>query len=85
MAVERRIIVPLVAPQLMVAMLLVFAIASRELIASVMLAPSGMKTVATYVFNQFAQGSPGVGMALSVIAIFTSTAMSCRPNSGSSR
>jgi iron(III) transport system permease protein len=73
--VLRRIIVPLVAPQLMVAMLLVFAIASRELIASVMLAPSGMKTVATYVFNQFAQGSPGVGMALSVIAIFASTAV----------
>ena len=71
----RRILLPLIAPQLMVAMLLVFAIASRELIASVMLAPSGMKTVATYVFNQFAQGSPGVGMALSVIAIFTSTAI----------
>lgn len=75
MMVLRRIIVPLIAPQLMVAMLLVFAIASRELIASVMLAPSGMKTVATYVFNQFAQGSPGVGMALSVIAIFASTAV----------
>jgi iron(III) transport system permease protein len=70
-----RILLPLVAPQLMVSMLLVFAIASRELIASVMLAPSGMSTVATYAFNQFAQGSPGVGMALSVVAVFASTAI----------
>jgi len=70
-----RILLPLIAPNLLVATLLVFAIASRELVASVMLAPSGMKTVATFVFNQFAQGSPGLGMALSVIAIFSSTAI----------
>ncbi len=70
-----RILLPLIAPNLLVACLLVFAIASRELVASVMLAPSGMKTVATFVFNQFAQGSPGVGMALSVLAIFSSTAI----------
>ena len=70
-----RILLPLIAPNLLIASLLVFAIASRELVASVMLAPSGMKTVATFVFNQFAQGSPGMGMALSVIAIFSSTAI----------
>lgn len=70
-----RILLPLVAPNLLVACLLVFAIASRELVASVMLAPSGMQTVATFVFNQFVQGSPGVGMALSVLAIFSSTAV----------
>jgi iron(III) transport system permease protein len=70
-----RILLPLIAPNLLIATLLVFAIASRELVASVMLAPSGMKTVATFVFNQFAQGSPGMGMALSVIAIFSSTAI----------
>ncbi|HEY4135870.1 MAG TPA: iron ABC transporter permease [Alphaproteobacteria bacterium] len=70
-----RILLPLIAPNLIVAMLLVFAIASRELVASIMLAPSGMRTVATYVFNQFAQGLPGAGMALSVLAIFSSTAI----------
>ena len=70
-----RILLPLIMPNLLISMLLVFAIASRELVASVMLAPSGMKTVATFVFNQFAQGSPGVGMALSVIAILSSTAI----------
>ncbi|MEC5387270.1 iron ABC transporter permease [Uliginosibacterium sp. H3] len=70
-----RILLPLIAPNLFISMLLVFAVASRELVASVMLAPTGMPTVATFVFNQFAQGSPGVGMALSVIAIFSSTAI----------
>jgi iron(III) transport system permease protein len=71
----RRILMPMIAPHLAVAMLLVFAIASRELVASVMVAPPGLQTVATYVFNQFVQGSPGAGMALSVIAIFSSTAI----------
>jgi len=70
-----RILLPLIAPNLLAATLLVFAIASRELVASVMLAPSGMQTVATFVFNQFVQGSPGLGMALSVLAIFSSTAV----------
>lgn len=70
-----KVLLPLIAPNLFVAMLLVFAIASRELVASIMLAPSGMPTVATYVFNQFSQGSPGEGMALSVLAIFSSTAI----------
>jgi iron(III) transport system permease protein len=71
----RRIVLPMIAPHLAVAMLLVFAIASRELVASVMVAPPGLRTVSTYVFNQFAQGSAGEGMALSVIAIFSSTAI----------
>ncbi len=70
-----RILGPMVAPHLFIAMLLVFAIASRELVASVMLAPPGVKTVSTYIFNQFAQGSPNEGMALAVIAIGLSTGL----------
>lgn len=70
-----RIVLPLMAPSLLVAMLLVFAIASRELVASLMLAPAGVRTVSTFVFGQFEQGSPGVGMAMSVVAIFTTTAL----------
>lgn len=71
----RRVLLPLMAPNLLVAMLLVFAVASRELVTSIMLAPPGLQTVSIYVFRQFEQGSPGAGMALSVIAIFTSTAV----------
>ncbi|MBE0404721.1 ABC transporter permease [Halomonas citrativorans] len=71
----RRILLPALAPSLLVSMLLVFAIASRELVASLMVAPAGMSTVSTFVFGQFEQGSPGVGMAMSAVAIFTTTAL----------
>ncbi|MFY0663122.1 MAG: iron ABC transporter permease [Natronospirillum sp.] len=70
-----RVLLPALAPSLLVSMLLVFAIASRELVASLMVAPAGMVTVATFVFGQFEQGSPGVGMAMSVVAIFSTTAL----------
>lgn len=70
-----RIVVPIMMPALLVAMLLVFAIASRELVASLMVAPAGMSTVSTFVFGQFEQGLPGVGMAMSVMAIFSTTGL----------
>jgi iron(III) transport system permease protein len=74
-ALFRRILLPLLLPALAVAMLLVFAVATRELVASLMVAPAGFATVSTFVFAQFEQGSVGVGMAMSVIAIFASTAI----------
>ncbi|GAA5236048.1 iron ABC transporter permease [Verticiella sediminum] len=64
-----RILLPLMAPSLAAAMLLVFAIASRELVASLLLAPTGMQTVSVFVWRQFEQGSLGQGMAMSVLAI----------------
>jgi len=64
-----HITLPLMAPSLIAAMMLVFAIASRELVASIMLAPAGLRTVGTFVFSQFEQGSVQTGMAMSVIAI----------------
>ena len=65
----RHITLPLMAPSLIAAMMLVFAIASRELVASIMLAPAGLRTVGTFVFAQFEQGSVQTGMAMSMIAI----------------
>ena len=56
-------------------MLLVFAVASRELVASVIVAPVGMATVATFIWRQFEQGSVGLGMAMSGIAIVVTTAV----------
>jgi iron(III) transport system permease protein len=70
-----HILGPMVAPHLFIAMMLVFAIASRELVASVMLSPPGLSTVSTHIFNQFAQGSPNEGMALAVVAVGLSTAL----------
>lgn len=40
----RRIMLPLIAPSLITAMLLVFA-ATRELVASILVAPVGMQTI----------------------------------------
>lgn len=70
-----RVVAPLLAPSVLAAMLLVFAIASRELVASLLLAPTGMQTVAVYVWRQFEQGSVGEGMAMSMIAIGVTAAL----------
>ncbi|TVQ52235.1 MAG: iron ABC transporter permease [Rhodobacteraceae bacterium] len=64
-----HVLLPLMAPSLVAAMMLVFAIASRELVASIMLAPAGVRTVGTFIFSQFEQGSVQTGMAMSAIAI----------------
>ncbi len=69
----RRILLPLVLPSLASAMLLVFALASRELVASVVIAPVGMQTIATFIWRQFEQGSIGLGMAMAFIAILITT------------
>src|SRR5690606_22375811 len=52
-----RILLPLLAPSLGAAMLLVFAVASRELVASLLLAPTGVQTVSLFIWRQFEQGS----------------------------
>ncbi|CAG9000011.1 MAG: hypothetical protein CENE_02000 [Candidatus Celerinatantimonas neptuna] len=49
--------------------MIVFMISIRELVASLMLAPSGAETVAT---NQFYQGAVNVGMAMSLLSIVIS-------------
>ncbi|WP_176082736.1 iron ABC transporter permease [Martelella sp. HB161492] len=64
-----RIIIPLIIPNMIAAMLLVFAIASRELVATILLAPLGTSTIATFIWKQFEQGSVGLGMAMSAAAI----------------
>lgn len=70
-----RVVAPLLAPSVAAAMLLVFAIASRELVASLLLAPTGMQTVSVYVWRQFEQGSVGEGMAMSLVAIGVTAAL----------
>lgn len=64
-----RILFPLLLPSVIAAMLLVFAIAARELVATILLAPLGTNTVALFIWRQFEQGSVGLGMAMSAIAI----------------
>jgi iron(III) transport system permease protein len=67
-----RILAPLLFPIALAAGFIVFAITTRELVSSLMLAPPGVETVATYVFHQFDQGSVNAGMAMSLITILVS-------------
>lgn len=68
----RLIVLPLVFPALLAAMLMVFAIASRELVTSLLLAPAGTQTVSVFIWRQFEQGSAGEGMAMASLTLFTS-------------
>jgi len=71
----RRILLPMIAPSLLAAMLLVFAVATRELVASVVIAPVGVSTISTYIWRQFEQGSVGLGMAMAFVTILITTAL----------
>ncbi|CAG9295657.1 ABC transporter permease [Celerinatantimonas diazotrophica] len=64
-----KILLPSLSSVTFASGVIVFAITTRELVASLMLAPPGVETVATYVFNQFDQGSVNIGMAMSLITI----------------
>lgn len=70
-----KILFPLMIPIMVASSCIVFAISTRELVASLMLVPAGTETVATYVFNQFDQGSISSGMAMSFIVIVISGAL----------
>lgn len=67
----RFIVIPLVSPALLAAMLMVFAIASRELVTSLLLAPAGTQTVSVFIWRQFEQGSVGQGMAMATLTLLT--------------
>ena len=69
----RRIMLPLIAPSLITSMLLVFAVATRELVASILVAPVGMQTISIFIWKQFEQGSVPLGMAMAFIAILITT------------
>lgn len=65
----RFIVIPLVFPAMLAAMLMVFAIASRELVTSLLLSPAGTQTVAVFIWRQFEQGSVGQGMAMATLTL----------------
>jgi iron(III) transport system permease protein len=71
----RFIVLPLVFPAMLAAMLMVFAIASRELVTSLLLAPAGTQTVAVFIWRQFEQGSVGQGMAMATLTLITGLAL----------
>lgn len=70
-----RIVLPLVAAPLAASMMIVFAVASRELVISLLLSPSGVQTTAVYIWQQFEQGSIGDGMAMGTMLLLISGAL----------
>lgn len=66
------------------AMFLVFAVASRELVAWAIVSQLCTKTDSTFIFNQCAQGSPNEGIALAALAIGLSTLILIRLKSPAS-
>ncbi|MDR0478425.1 MAG: ABC transporter permease subunit, partial [Burkholderiaceae bacterium] len=71
----RRVTLPLVMPALGASMMIVFAIASRELVTSLLLAPTGLQTVSMFIWQQFEQGSVGDGMAMGLASIAVSATL----------
>ncbi len=51
---------------------IVFSIASRELVTSLLLTPPGFETVSTFVFHEFDQGSVNTAMAMSLVSVVVS-------------
>ncbi|MFM0175455.1 ABC transporter permease [Paraburkholderia sediminicola] len=70
-----RIVMPLVAPALVSSVMIVFAVASRELVTSLLLAPSGVQTASIFIWQQFEQGSIGDGMAMGTVTLLISGAL----------
>jgi iron(III) transport system permease protein len=71
----RLIVLPLIFPAMLAAMLMVFAIASRELVTSLLLSPAGTQTVAVFIWRQFEQGSVGQGMAMATLTLIVGLAL----------
>lgn len=67
-----RIVVPLVAPPLAASMMIVFAVASRELVTSLLLSPSGVQSASVFIWQQFEQGSIGDGMVMGTVMLVIS-------------
>jgi iron(III) transport system permease protein len=65
----RRVVLPLLWPHCLGGAILIFSIAFRELVGSVLLRPPAMQTVSTFILREFDQGSPAAGMAMGMIAI----------------
>jgi iron(III) transport system permease protein len=65
----RRIVLPLLWPHCLGGAILIFSIAFRELVGSVLLRPPAVQTVSTFILREFDQGSPAAGMAMGMIAI----------------
>jgi iron(III) transport system permease protein len=70
-----NIVLPLARPALLAGAPILFGLAMRELVMSIMLQPPGVQTISTFVLTQFEQGNSGDAMAMAIAGIFTSAVL----------
>ncbi|MBP5844492.1 iron ABC transporter permease, partial [Lactiplantibacillus plantarum] len=61
-----KIALPILWPALLNSFVMAFIATSRELVVALLLLPSGMTTVSTFIYQSFEQGEAAAGMALAV-------------------
>ena len=71
----RKIILPLIAPSISSAAMMIFIISFRELVASSIISPPNVLTVSTFITSEFEQGSVSDGMAMAVICVLITTTL----------
>ncbi|MCC5949662.1 MAG: iron ABC transporter permease, partial [Nitriliruptoraceae bacterium] len=69
----RRILLPLIAPGLIAGWVMAFAISMRELVGSLLVRPPSVQVLSTFIFREFEQGNRSLGMALTIVGVFTTT------------
>jgi len=68
-----RITLPLLFRGILVAWMMTFIIAFRELVTASMIAPPNTPVVSTFIMREFEQGSVSTGMAMAVVSILFTT------------
>lgn len=69
----RRILLPLIAPGVIAGWVMAFSISMRELVGSLLVRPPDVQVLSTFIFGQFEQGDRSLGMALTIVGVFTTT------------
>jgi iron(III) transport system permease protein len=73
--VHTRVLLPLLLPGVVAGWLLAFSIGVRELVVSTLLRPASVPVLSPWILGEFDQGNRGPAMAMTVIAVFGSTAV----------
>lgn len=71
----RTVLIPLLIPGILAGWMMTFTISMRELVGSLILRPPNMHTSATFIYAQFEQGTPALGMAMALVSVGLTTIM----------
>lgn len=69
------VVLPMMAPGIIAGWMLAFVIGIRELVASTLLQPPGMRLLSPWILGQFDNGNNSVAMAMTVVGVLTCTVL----------